>query len=499
MSEQNDKKRLSRREWLRTTAQGAALLGLTACGAGAAPATNQAAATAAPAGEAAATAAPAGEAAATAAPAAAATAAPAAAAPAGEVTTIQFITPGALGLERTMYENFIFRFQEANPDVKVNVSFEAWGDYMTKLPTILAGGAVPDVIHQHMSVVQDYANKGALTDLTPYMQQDGIQAEDYIPALFEAFSDDGKTYAIPKDSAAWGLYYNKTMFDEAGVAYPDPNWTLQDFRQKALELTRDANGNKAGSAEFDPNNVKQWGFTWMEPTPTASENARGFVLANGADWYNEDMTETNITDPKVIEVLQMFADMRCKDRSIPSPSQAQGQGDPFRSGLTAMIVGFHVVDFFSKEEKVKFDYDVTYLPGGPGGQYVPVGASGWAIPTQAKNKEAAWRLVKFLTSQEIQTYIGQQRRWGVSLKEAIDIIEPEKAPPENFAMVHTDPLKGETDRKVVAFKFPPQQSRIKEIYATEFDAIWTCASDDVAGAAARVKEQVDAVLKETSS
>ncbi|CAA9283090.1 MAG: N-Acetyl-D-glucosamine ABC transport system, sugar-binding protein [uncultured Chloroflexia bacterium] len=485
MKSDEKNRRLSRRDWLRTTAQGATLLGLAACG-GAAPSAEQPAAPTTVAG---------GQAAATTAPAPEPTAPPAAPA----ITNIQFITPGALGLERTMYENFVYKFQEANPNIKAKVSFEAWTDYMTKLPTMLAGGAIPDVIHQHMSIVQDYAAKGVLTDLTTFMKQDNVNPDDYIPALFDAFSNDGKVWAIPKDSAAWGIYYNKTMFDEAGVPYPKDDWTLQDFQQTALQMTRDANGNAAGGTGFDAENIKQWGWNWMEPTPTASESARAFVLANGSDWYNEDYTETLLTEPKVLDVLKMWHQMRCEQHSIPTPSQAQGQGDPFRAGLTAMTVGFHTVDFFSREEKVKFDYDVTYFPKGEGGQYVMVGASGWAIPAQAKNKDAGWELVKFLTSKEVQTSIGEQKRWGVSQKDAIDIIVPENTPAKNFAKVHTDPLKGSSDRKVAAFKFPPNQSRIKEIYATEFDAVWSCTSDDIEGAAARVKEQVDALLKENKS
>lgn len=409
--------------------------------------------------------------------------------------TIKFITPAALGLERTMYENFILKFQDEHPEIKVEVSFEAWDDYMTKLPTILAGGVIPDVIHQHMSIVQDYGQRGALLDLKPYMDRDGIRPEDYIPALFDAFSNEGKVYAIPKDSAAWGVYYNKQMFDKAGVPYPSLDWTLDDFREMAIALTIDRNGRPASDPKFDPRRIKQWGFSWLVPTPTDSENARGFVRAFGGDWYNKDYTETLITQPPVIDDFTFFHQLRCQHHAAPSPSQALGQGDPFRSGLTAMAVAFHNMDFFCRQENVRFEYDVTYLPKGPGGQYVPVGASGWAIPAQAPHKEEAWELVKYLTSEPVQRYIGQQQRWGVSLKDAVDTIVPEDTPAKNFKRVHVDPLQGRTDRTVISFKFPANQSKIKEIYSGNFDPIWNCDSTDIKGAASRTKEQVDAVLR----
>ena len=420
-----------------------------------------------------------------------------AAAPAQAVTTIEFITPGALGLERTMYENFVLKFMDENSSIKVNVSFEAWGDYMTKLPTILAGGVIPDMIHQHMSIVQDYAYRGALSDLIPFMERDSVKPEDYIPALFDAFSHAGKTYGIPKDSAAWGMYYNKDMFDAAGLAYPADNWTLEDFRNNALALTLDMEGRPATDAAFDAENIKQWGFTWWnEVTPTFTESARGFVRAFGGDWYDEGYTQTLITDQPVLDHFNMFAEMRCAEHSIPTPAQALGQGSPFRSGLTAMTVDFHTGTFFAKQENVKFKYDVAFLPSGPGGQYSVVGCSGWAVPTDAKFKEEGWELVKYLTSKPVQEYIGLQKRWGVSLKEAVGAIEPDDSVPEHFAMVHTDPFKGESSVEVISFKFPPQQSRIKEIYASEFDPVFTCGGADVATAAANTKEQVDALLAE---
>ena len=408
--------------------------------------------------------------------------------------TLQFITPAALGKERELYQSFIDGFQQENPNIKVNVSFEAWNDYMTKLPTILASGTVPDVIHQHMSIVQDYGARGALLDLTPFMQRDSVSPDDYIPALFEAFSNDGKTYAIPKDSAAWGIYYNKAMFDAAGIPYPKDNWTLDDFRTYAIELTRDQNGNPASSPNFDPNNIKQWGFVWLEPTPTTSEVTRGFVKAFGGDWYNQEYTETLITDPKVQAYFQLMADLRCKLHATPTAAQATGQGDPFRTGLVAMAHSFHVMDFFAREEKVQFPYDVTFLPAGPGGQYVPVGASGWAIPAKAANPDASWQLVRYLTSQAVQTTIGQQKRWGVSRKESIDAIVPDNAI-SGFKKVHVDPLQGNSDRTVISFKFPARQSQIREAYTSEFDAVWNCNSDDIAGASARVKQQVDQLLQ----
>lgn len=412
-------------------------------------------------------------------------------------TALRMITPAALGLERELYQTFIDEFQAANSGVVVDLSFEAWDDYMTRLPTLFAGGAVPDVIHQHMSIVQDYGARGALEDLAPYMQQDSVSQEAYIPALFEAFSRDGKVLGIPKDSAAWGIYYNKNKFDEAGLEYPSDDWTFDNFREVMRTLTIDEGGRRGIDADFSPgDNMKQWGMSWVAPGPTASENVRGFIRARGTDWYDEAYSATLITEQPALDHFQMFHEMRCVEQSTPSDALAAGQGDPFRQGLTAMAVAFHSMDFFCREEQVAFDWDVTFIPAGSGGQFVPVGASSWAIPAQAQNKDAGWELVKYLTSEEVQRRIGENKRWGVSRSSAIDVIIPDN-PSQGFQRVHVDPLTGQSDRTAIAFRFPANQSRIKQVYAEHFDPIWSCDDDGIAGAAEATKSEVDAILAES--
>jgi multiple sugar transport system substrate-binding protein len=418
-----------------------------------------------------------------------------AAAPAQEGVQISWVTPAAVGLERTMYENFALKFENENPGISVALSFEAWNDYMTKLPTMLAGGVIPDVIHQHISIVQDYASRKALSVLNDLMDADGVRAEDYIPELFRVFSHQDNTYAIPKDSALRGVYYNKDMFDAAGVPYPTQEWTLDDFMNMALELTRDQDGRPASDPNFDAENIQQWGLAWTDtPAPDLNDTMYTYLRAFGGDWYDDDFTTTFINEDAVMENFEFFHTMRCIQHTIPAASQALGEGNPWRAGLTAMATDFHIMHFFATQENVEFQYDVTFTPVGPAGQFVGASASAWAIPVGATHKEEGWQYVRYLTSLPVQTFIGEQKRWGVSLKEAVSAIEPEDGNPEHFAMVHTDPIKGTSDVPLVSMKFPPKHSEIKQVYATEFDPIWNCASDDIEGAAQRTKEQVEAIL-----
>lgn len=414
-----------------------------------------------------------------------------------EAVLINWATPAGLGLERTMYTNFSYKFMEENPGIKVKVSFESWGDYMTKLPTMLSAGVTPDVIHMHCSIGPDYAYMGTLLVLNPYMERDNVKPEDFIEVLLDEFRHKGKIYALPKDSAARACYYNKTMFDEAGVEYPKIDWTVQDFARTTVEMTRDNNGYPASDAKFDASKIKQWGCTYNHPTPLDGFGATALINAMGTEWYSDDFKETYVNHPGAIELIETWVDLRCAKHAMPTPGEALGQGDQWRAGLTAMCFGHHSTTFFAKQERVRFEFDCNPMPGGPGGQFVSVGCSAFTVSANAAHKEEGWQLVNFLTSEETQRFIGQQKRWGVQRPAIVQVIEPDDGYPEHFSLCHTDPFKlGEHRIKATGVKFPALQSQVKTIYATELDNLVTCGGGDVAEACERAKKQIDEVLAE---
>ena len=130
---------------------------------------------------------------------------------------IFFALPASPGLEADLYTGFIQDFVGRQSKIKVQYVFEpVFGDFPAKLKALIAADTWPDIAHQHLSVVQDFAQSGALTELKPYMNRDKISEKDFIPALVTEFTWKGKLMAIPKDSAAFGLHYNTDMFDKPG-------------------------------------------------------------------------------------------------------------------------------------------------------------------------------------------------------------------------------------------------------------------------------------------
>lgn len=410
--------------------------------------------------------------------------------------TIQWMTPAEVGLERDFYTQFYQDFEKANEGIKVQVSFEAWNDYFVKLPTVLAGGNIPDMIHQHGSIAQDYGLRGVLRNLFEFMNRDGVKKEQFFGFLLQQMTDyktGSKLWALPKDSAVYAFYYNKDLFDKAGVPYPKKDWSFADFREAAKRLTFDKNGVSAIDPKFDPNQIVQWGFNWVDPVPNG-DGWQPTAWGVAGPWYNEDFTKAYFDSPAHIDFLQQVADMRNKDKSMPAAGATLGQGDPWRNGITAMAVGHHSMVFFYNAEKKTFKFDANFCPGGPKGQFQGAACSGWAVPVKAPNPEEGWALIKFLCSEQTQCTIVKAKRWGSAVVQCEANLLPEDNNPPSFKEVLVDPMMGQSKVKTLAIVYPPFLSDMRQIWKTEFDPVFNGGTVTAAEAAKKTQPQIQALL-----
>ena len=113
-------------------------------------------------------------------------------------------------------------FTAANPDITVNVDVSDWDAYWDKLQTGLAGGAAPDVFAMDGPLFPDYQSRDVLLDLKPLIDRDGYDLTQLADQGVADFTTaDGGQYGLPRDLNTIVLYYNKDMFDAAGIPYPD--------------------------------------------------------------------------------------------------------------------------------------------------------------------------------------------------------------------------------------------------------------------------------------
>lgn len=133
-------------------------------------------------------------------------------------------------------------YEEAHPNVTIETTDLGATDYMTMLSTQLAGGADFDVLT--IKDVPGYANlvkQNFLEPLDSYIDAAGISSDDY-SGLFEQLEVDGSLYEIPYISSFWVLFYNKDLFDAAGVEYPNNDMTMEDY-DELMRLMTSGSGN----------------------------------------------------------------------------------------------------------------------------------------------------------------------------------------------------------------------------------------------------------------
>lgn len=313
--------------------------------------------------------------------------APAASEETVEITYMMWGDPAELKVWQQIAEDF----QAAHPNIKVNADVSDWESYWNKLQTLFAAGTPPDVFAMDAPLYPDWASRGVLLNLQPYIDASPGLLDGLYPGPLETYKRADGYYGLPRDFQTIVLFYNKDMFDKAGVAYPTAEWTMDDLRQAAKQLTKDTDGD---------GKLDQWGFSpdlWdMELFWS------GAVWGYGGEILNADQTKTLIGEPKAREAFRFIAAMVREDKSIPDPdTSGQFGNDPFQAGVAAMTtIGHWVVPTYSE---VDFKWDVSPFPTGPAAHATSVNSAGFVIAKDSKHADAAWEFVKFAIGSTGQT------------------------------------------------------------------------------------------------
>lgn len=459
-----------------------ALLVLAACGSSTTPAGG--AATSAPAAGEAATSAPA---AATSAPAsvpptaAASGEQPTAAASSGAQTTITWGFWGSPE-EKASHEKVAAEFMKTHPNIKVEVWHQPWDDYFTKLKTLWASGdstQIPDVLF--LWPTPSYAATGVLEDLTPYIQKSNYNTKDYWPALLESASYDGKIYGFPRDIETNVIYYNKAIFDEAGVPYPTDDWTWDDFMADAQKLAKiEGNGRVTRYA------LAAEGGKWSK-----------FVMQNGGSILDDmrNPSKCTLSDAKALAGITFFSDLMNKNLAMRDAALGQAGGDAavFQAGQAAMIL--QNSSRVSAFNAANLKYDVVAAPIPKGGQRANgAGGAAWVMSAKSDNKDAAWEFLSWLQSSDggEKLYTQSGEIFPALQTVAKDVFLKQTTPPANKQAFL---IEGEAS-KVGAFGYFPDWDELSgSIIEPGLQKVWS-GEQSPADAATAICGQVDTFLKD---
>ncbi len=313
----------------------------------------------------------------------------------GEKKDITFMFRGGPD-EQTAYKKTVEKFEADHPNVKVKVITTAPDQYMTKLKAAITGKSVPDVFFFEPGDLKAFVNGEVLLNITPYTENNSnIDIGKVWKKGVDIYRYDGKVagqgdiYGLPKDLGPFGMGYNKTLFEKAGIPLPDKDkpYTWDEFINVNKQLTKDANGD---------GKLDQWG-TGLNVNWTL----HAFVWSNGADFLDATQTKVTIDDPKFAEALQLFADMQNVHKVTPSIAEAQTL-DTYQRWMQGQIGFFPVGPWdLSTYQKLPFDFDLIPYPAGSTGKTATwVGSLGIGVSKNSKAPDEAAALALYLSASE---------------------------------------------------------------------------------------------------
>jgi multiple sugar transport system substrate-binding protein len=300
--------------------------------------------------------------------------------------------------DRNYLTDIVDEFQKIHPGIKVKLVRVPYNEYKTQLKNHFKGKVVPDIIY--VSNLGEFNCGNLLTPLDDYVNADTqFPIKDFYPSVIEHFTTLKNLYAVPINIRILGfLFYNKNMFDEAKLTYPNENWNWDDLLVAAQALTK-----YVKTPLWERDYIKPYGFAddgdcLIEP----------WVYSSGGRWVDDPLNPSRWTfnTPEFIRGIQFRADLMNKNvmfnKAKVATVEGVGDSDIFVNGGAAMFLsGNWTVQEFRKINK--FDWDVALFPKGPKGlRGIEITSDGYGIMNTCKHKKAAWELVSFLTGRDAE-------------------------------------------------------------------------------------------------
>lgn len=288
-------------------------------------------------------------------------------------------------VQQPAMEEIIDAFNEEYPNIEVSITTAPFDQYFTRLQTQAGSGEMPDVLWMNGPNVQLYASEGMLMPLSELLEAGDIDPGNYPDAMNELYTMEGEQYAVPKDFDTIGLWYNKRLFDEAGVEHPSDGWTWDDFRSAAKTI----------SDELGDQGV--YGFAGGVANQALVYPA---IMQAGGEIISEDGTTSGYDSSEARQAFQMLADM-VEDGSSPSVATTTDTEyyELFSSERAAMAWDGNWRVATYADSPAMENIQVTHLPREQR-QATPIHGIGNAVAANTSEPEAAAAFLAFLGGEQ---------------------------------------------------------------------------------------------------
>lgn len=338
----------------------------------------------------------------------------------GETVRFQIFGDAA---EIAAYRVLIEAFEARAPDVRVElVAAPSQDDHGAKLATAFAGGSPPDLFLVNYRRFGQFAAKGVLEPLGARLGGTLREADFYAEPL-DAFRFDGTLLCLPQNASTQVVYWNETLFRDAGIEPPSPRWTWDDFLRTAEALTRDTDADGRPDVYglgVEPDLVHLGPFVWQAGGEVVDDTARP--------------TTTTLVEPAAIRAVTFFVELRREHLVAPSQQEAESEDleSRFAAGRVAMLIDSRRVTAALRLVPA-LDWDVAPLPRDRRAATM-LHADAYCMARSSPRKDAAFRFVEFALGPEGAAIVARSGRTVPSLRAVAEseafldpALEPESA------------------------------------------------------------------------
>lgn len=291
--------------------------------------------------------------------------------------------------QEALFREWFDDFKKTNPGVEIEWLDKKGPELPAFYQTQLVAGTAPDIVDLQGAIWVEWAANGALLDLTPYMQKEPDVAKLYNPDYLSSFVYEKKNFVIPFYVAKTLLFYNKTMFKEAGLSEPPKSFDeILNFSQAM------AKGEKTGFLTLN--------FDWLYWP---------LMKMNGVELLSPDLKRPAFNTPATIETLEKLAKATASGaiNKIAWTGRWVEPNGAFASGNVGMLQAHSASYFFVKGQGPWVNEDTLGAAQAPGNWSTPTN-HGFAISKSSKNPDLAWALVKHMTGNKWATEFSTRRR-----------------------------------------------------------------------------------------
>ena len=347
----------------------------------------------------------------------------------GEVSFMVFGDPAELAA----YQELVAAFEAQEPGIDVElIHIPSASDYRARLGVDFAAGDPADVVLINYRRYAPFAAMGVLEPLAPYLRRSEVISEsDFFEVATDSFKWRGQLMCVPQNISSLVVYYNRDLFDAAGLPYPSDDWTWDEFLDAAQALTADLDGD--GQTDqygvgIEPSIFRLAPFVWgaggelvvlesgLRPIRLALDSR---AAREGVEWFVELQTEHGVVPDALAE-------------------SAESSESRFLNGRTAM--------FFNSRRGTPtarsidgFEWDVAALPVGLERSGI-LHSDAYCMASVTEDKDAAWRFIEYANSPEGQAIVAASGRTVPSLVAVADsevFLDPDAAPANSAVWLDT--------------------------------------------------------------